>query len=598
MSADSARQKIFISYARDDRASDELRKYLAEELGKDHDVFTDKNIDGGKLWADEITQHAEECDSFVVLISDAALSSTYVLEEAQLAHARCSAKRKPLILVVRLSKKKFNLQWSACLNSYQQLVCTELVVPAAVRDWILRSITAAEAEAIIQKAAAARKRRKRIVVSLAVALSLAALVAFFFVLAPLRNIQKLRSASPATESATGNVIPLSQAKIYHDHGRRPGWSSHADAAYDRFLRLWSDAHLANARKRITQGKVPEGLLLAALVARENGANLDPFFLKVYEEGHYRLLKQTLRTGSALGAGLAVSSDGTQIAAGDALWILASQTKCSLGPDAINAVAFGPRGLYTGGDEYVRPWTVCHPETQITLKEEGDDLEDRVQYLAIAPDDAVAVVMRKGSSVLLHEGGTVFQALKHSAPVRSIAFASDGSLITTSGETLNVWNRRESRPTPRTIKTGLALLGASLKGDYVAVAGPRTVKVWRWRPAFQVRYKIPFEMPIRTVALSDEPGLLAVVTDEGVSLEQTSKNPFRLGSAQSAASDVVFSDVGRNFIVKRVDAIEIWNSDPASTSMDAPPNNPLNDWSRKFGLIVDENGHFQLFKEDR
>ncbi|MEA2342744.1 MAG: hypothetical protein QOF63_913 [Thermoanaerobaculia bacterium] len=90
-----------------------------------------------------------------------------------------------------------------------------------------------------------------------------------------------------------------------------------------------------------------------------------------------------------------------------------------------------------------------------------------------------------------------------------------------------------------------------------------------------------------------------MTDGGVLLEQVSKDAFRLGSIQSVASDVVFSDVGRNFIVKRVDAIEIWNSDPALTSMDAHPNNPLDEWSRKFGLTVDENEHFKpiAFKED-
>jgi WD40 repeat protein len=437
-------------------------------------------------------------------------------------------------------------------------------------------------------------RRPRVFIAIAALLVLALLV-YIFVIAPLGNIRKLRSAFRAPDSAAGNVISLSEAKKYRDNASRVGWSSHANAAFAQYLGRWSEGHLAKARKSINEGKVPEGLVLAALVAQENGGNLNPSFLKDYEEGHYGLLKQTLRTGSTLGPGLAVSSDGTQIAAGNVLWNLSSKTRCSLGPDPINVVAFGPRGLYTGGNEYVRPWIVCRPGTQIAVKEEGEDLEDRVQYLAIAPDNAVAVVMRKGSSVLLHEGGTVSQALKHSAPVRSIAFASDGSLITTSGETLNVWNRRGSRP--MTIKTGLSLHGAWLKGDYVAVAGPRTVRVWRWRPAFQFHYEIPFEMPIRAVALSDEPDLLAVVTDGGVLLEQVSKDAFRLGSIQSVASDVVFSDVGRYFIIKRVDAIEIWNSDPSPTSLDALPNNLLEVWTTKFGLTVDENGHFQLFKGD-
>ena len=163
-----------------------------------------------------------------------------------------------------------------------------------------------------------------------VALFVLALLVYFFVIAPLGNIRKLRSASPATDSAAGTVIPLSEAKKYRDAASRVGWSSPARAAYARYLGRWSEGHLANARKSINQGKVPEGLVLAALVARENGGKLDPSFLKDYEEGHYRLLKQTLRTGSTLGAGLAVSSDGTQIAAGNALWNPTSQTRCSLG----------------------------------------------------------------------------------------------------------------------------------------------------------------------------------------------------------------------------------------------------------------------------
>jgi len=336
-----------------------------------------------------------------------------------------------------------------------------------------------------------------------------------------------------------------------------------------------------------------------LVARENGGKLDPAFLEDYEEGHYGLLKQTLRTGSTLGAGLAVSPDGTQVAAGNALWSPASRTRCALGPDAVNVVAFGPRGLYTGGNEHVLAWTVCRPGTAFPGGEEVEDLEDRVQYLAVAPDNAVAFVMRKGSSVLLREGGGVSRTLKHPEPVRSIAFSGYGSLISTSGETLYVWDRREPRSPPRKIHTG-RLRGASLKGDYVAVAGPGSVKVWRWRPAFQFQYEIRSGVPVRAVALSDEPGLLAVVTDEGVLLEQGSKSTFRLGSAQSVASDAVFSDVGRYLIIKRVDAVEIWNSDPSPSSMEVPPNDPLDDWSGKFALGVDENGHVKpiLFKEGR
>jgi hypothetical protein len=573
--------KVFVSYKRDDDDSKKLLLLLQEDLAKVFTkVYSDRLLPAGDEWRQKLLQWIDRCHLFVVLRSEKAAGSEKVKEEVTSAYDRWirTERKGPKIITVSVNyTEPFEGFWRD-VGALQQLSWTGENDPNPILKEIRRAV--------------AKVRRPRVYGAIAV-LFLLALLAYITVIVPLTNIQKLRAASPATEL-------LSEAKTYRDRGSHFGWSSRANAAYDRYLRRWSEGHLANARTNITQGKVQEGLLRAALVAQENGGKLDPSFLKDYEEGHYNLLKQTLRTGATLGAGLAVSSDGTQIAAGNALWNPGSKIECSLGTDAINAVAFGPRGLYTGGNEHVRPWTVCVPGAQFDVSADVGDLEDRVQYLAIAPDNAVAVVMRKGISVLLHAGGTVSQALKHSQPVRSIAFSNDGSLITTSGQTLNIWDRRESHPVPRTIHTGLSLHSASLKGDYVAVAGPRTVKVWRWRPSFQFQYEIPFEMPIRAVALSDDPSLLAVVTDGGVLLEQVAKDAFRLGSTQSAASDVVFSDVGRSFIVKRVDAVEIWNSDPSSTTLDAPPNNPLDDWTRKFGLTVDEIGHFKpiLFKEDR
>jgi hypothetical protein len=579
--------KIFVSYKRDHAESETLLTLLETELANVFDaVYSDRLLSSGE-WRPDLLRWIDRCALFVLLLSEKGMVSKEVREEVHHVSRRWLAadRKKPTIIPIRVHYHEPVEEFLGDLKGLQVLSWTGEEDSQALLTTIRSEV--------------GRVRRPRVRWAIAALLVLAVLI-YIFVLAPFRDIRNLRSASPATDSAAGTVIALSQAKKYRDAASRVGWSSRAGTAYRRYLARWSEGHLANARKYINRGKVPEGLILAALVAQENGGKLDPSFLEDYEEGHYRLLKQTLRTGSTLGAGLAVSSDGTQIAAGNALWNPTSQTRCSLGSDAINVVAFGPRGLYTGSNEHVLAWTVCRPGTQFPVKEQVEDLEDRVQYLAIAPDDAVAFVMRKGSSVLLHEGRSVSQALEHHEPVRSIAFSKDGSLVTTSGETLNVWNRRESRSAPRKIKTGLSLRGASLKGDYVAVAGPRTVKVWRWRPALQFQYEIASSVPIRAVALSDEPGLLAVVTDEGVLLEQPSKDAFRLGGTQSVASDVVFSDVRRQLIVKRVDAIEIWNSDPSPTSMDAPPNDPFDEWTRKFALTVNENGHFQpiLVRADR
>src|SRR5712672_2503627 len=109
-------QKIFISYAHGDAASVRLRTYLAEELASENSgchVFTDQNIEGSQEWVDEITEHAAACDSFVVLISEAALNSGWVRAEVKEAHDRFEAEKRPRIFVVRLTDKKFkDVRWS------------------------------------------------------------------------------------------------------------------------------------------------------------------------------------------------------------------------------------------------------------------------------------------------------------------------------------------------------------------------------------------------------------------------------------------------------------------------------------------------------
>jgi hypothetical protein len=583
-------QKIFISYAHGDAASGRLRTYLAEELAKSgHHVFTDQNIEGSQEWVDEITEHAAACDCFVVLISEAALSSGWVRAEVKQAHDRFEAEKRPRIFVVRLTGKKFNdVRWSKYLDDYQHLPCTTRADFAIVRDAILGRMTFVAADAKVRDAAVARRRRILIVFALAVALPLAALLAYLLVLVPLDNIQKLRSASPVIGLPGTQVISLSEAKNDRDAAVRVCrfcWSSRADAAYAQFLRLWSDAHLANARKWMNQGEVSKGFVLAAWVAQENGGKLDDGFRGVYDEGNYASLKKTLRTASTLGAGLAVSSDGTQIAAGNTLWNLAANTRCTLAAGAINVVAFGPLGLYTGGNEEVTQWTNCRPGAQIPVSDE------RVQDLAVAQDGTVAVVVRKGSDVLLHKGVTEL-TLPHAQPVRSVAFADDGSfLVTTSGKLLSVWNLtvRNHPPHPNKIDTGLSLRGAALNGDYVAVNGAQKVKIWRLRPGVQFLREFAPPTPVRSIALSEDAVLLAMVSEEGVFSGQVARMALRrIGARQSVTSDVVFSDVLRRLIVKRADAVELWDLEPSSSDADDPEHR-LARWMVKFALIVDENG---------
>jgi hypothetical protein len=188
-------------------------------------------------------------------------------------------------------------------------------------------------------------------------------------------------------------------------------------------------------------------------------------------------------------------------------------------------------------------------------------------------------------------------------VSSVAFADDGSfLVTTSGKLLSVWNLtvRNHPPHPNKIDTGLSLRGAALNGDYVAVNGAQKVKIWRLRPGVQFVREVTPPAPVRSIALSEDAVLLAMVSEEGVFVDRVARVALRrIGDRKSVTSDVVFSDVGRQLIVKRADAVELWDPEPSSADADDPEHR-LARWMDKFALTVDENGRItpRVWSENR
>jgi hypothetical protein len=81
------RRRVFISYKRkvdthsagdSEELADALRAVL-ESAG--YDVFIDKQIEGGKLWNSVITKNLATCDGAVALLSEGALSSSWVQHE-------------------------------------------------------------------------------------------------------------------------------------------------------------------------------------------------------------------------------------------------------------------------------------------------------------------------------------------------------------------------------------------------------------------------------------------------------------------------------------------------------------------------------------
>lgn len=96
--------RIFYSYARPDKElRDKLESHLA--LLRQRKLITgwhDRHISGGQLWADEISEHMEEAQIILLLISDAFLNSDYCygveMARALEKHAEGSAYVIPIIL--------------------------------------------------------------------------------------------------------------------------------------------------------------------------------------------------------------------------------------------------------------------------------------------------------------------------------------------------------------------------------------------------------------------------------------------------------------------------------------------------------------------
>ncbi|QNM82380.1 TIR domain-containing protein [Sphingomonas sabuli] len=86
--------RIFLSYAREDRAS--IEGLAAALFGAGHDVWWDRQIGGGTRFSEEIDAALRDCDAVVVLWSPAAAASTWVLDEA--AEGRDAGKLVPITL--------------------------------------------------------------------------------------------------------------------------------------------------------------------------------------------------------------------------------------------------------------------------------------------------------------------------------------------------------------------------------------------------------------------------------------------------------------------------------------------------------------------
>src|SRR5262245_65734008 len=92
MGDDDPRPKVFLSYARADRAQAERLAAALEATG--FVVWWDTLLEGGAAFAKSIESSLETCDAVVVAWSPASVSSDWVLDEA--AHGRDLRKLVPV----------------------------------------------------------------------------------------------------------------------------------------------------------------------------------------------------------------------------------------------------------------------------------------------------------------------------------------------------------------------------------------------------------------------------------------------------------------------------------------------------------------------
>jgi len=77
---------IFISYARDDRATARMLNGVLEATG--YSVFWDREVPPGRTWRDYIGQELEQARCMIVLWSKVSVGSHWVLEEAEIGRKR------------------------------------------------------------------------------------------------------------------------------------------------------------------------------------------------------------------------------------------------------------------------------------------------------------------------------------------------------------------------------------------------------------------------------------------------------------------------------------------------------------------------------
>lgn len=141
---EAARSRVFVSYKRDVEPDEPVACEICAALQAHHDVFIDRNMLVGTLWAERIEQELARSDVLIVLLSARSVQSEMVEHEVELAYRFGRVEGAggcPRILPVRLAyRQPFQYPLSRYLDPLNWAMWTDEGDTAGLVEELLRAI--------------------------------------------------------------------------------------------------------------------------------------------------------------------------------------------------------------------------------------------------------------------------------------------------------------------------------------------------------------------------------------------------------------------------------------------------------------------------
>lgn len=114
--------RYFISYSTHAEQDVALANFLRTEISnRGHETFLDTQLPAGVPWSDEIEKNLENCNRFVVLLSENSVKRHMVAEEVRRAHARATSGKLAILPVRVRFQGSLPFEMGAYLGGYQSI---------------------------------------------------------------------------------------------------------------------------------------------------------------------------------------------------------------------------------------------------------------------------------------------------------------------------------------------------------------------------------------------------------------------------------------------------------------------------------------------